>query len=259
MSQIDLYRIVMGDQVWTLTSADEDQEYNDELYAAVAMGRTGYESKNEMAKANVEVRLPLSHVLAINLLTSFNDQIMTLTVYTNRDGSIQVSWKGRLSSLKPGDNDLTLVFESVFTSLRRPGLRARYQKSCRHALYGRGCRLDPEDFAEAATVDDIVGSTITVPEAASQIDGYYLGGMLRAADGVLSYIINHVGDQITVQRVSYSLTAQFDLEGAGTAVTIYPGCDHTRATCNGKFSNGDNYGGFDWIPRKNPMGGSSIV
>jgi hypothetical protein len=42
-------------------------------------------------------------------------------------------------------------------------------------------------------------------------------------------------------------------------VKIYPGCDRTKETCNDKFSNILNYGGFAWIPAKSPFDGSSIV
>jgi uncharacterized phage protein (TIGR02218 family) len=260
---MDLYRIVIGSDVWTLTSADEPQTYDAgdgvESYRPVPMGRSGTEHKNSLAKSNLDVRLPLDHELSVRMLTSLYDEVVSLTLFTDDGTDVSVSWKGRLSGLKPENTHLTLVFESIFTSLRRPGLRARYQKSCRHALYFRGCRLNMVDFEEAATLDLITGSTLKVPEAASQADGYYIGGMAQAGDGVLGFITNHVGDQITLQRVPYSFITQLDLEGAGTAISLYPGCDHRRSTCIAKFNNLLNYGGFDWIPRKNPMGGSSIV
>jgi hypothetical protein len=50
----------------------------------------------------------------------------------------------------------------------------------------------------------------------------------------------------------------FDGIAVGQAVTLYPGCDHTTTTCDGKFSNLNNYGGFPHIPTKNPFGGSPI-
>lgn len=259
MSEIDLYRIVIGPDVWTLTSADTRQVYDGEVYSPIAMGRSGTESKNTLARANLDVRLPLDHPLSLRLLTSLFDQIVSLTLFVNDGTDVAVQWKGRLASTKPENANLTLVFESIFTSMRRPGLRARFQKSCRHALYHRGCRLNMEDFAVASTLTVMAGTVLTVPEAAAEAEGYFRGGMLKAADGVLAYVIDHVGDQVTLQRVPYSLLIQFETDGAGTAITLYPGCDHRRATCNTKFANGDNYGGFDWIPRKNPMGGSSIV
>lgn len=114
----------------------------------------------------------------------------------------------------------------------------------------------------------VSGASVVVPEAAAQVNGYFLGGMLRAPDGLLGYIVGHSGSQITLQRPLNSLVTAFAEIGygrsygsyyGGLAVKLYPGCDHIRLTCKNKFGNLDNYGGFDWIPTKNPMGGSSLV
>lgn len=259
MTPIDLYRIVMGSNVWTITSSDKSVVYAAETYIATAMKRGAFEQKNEISKSDMEVVIPIDHELALQMLTSYNEEVMSLTVFTKRDADIDVTWKGRLASIKPTDQDLTLVFESIFTSLRRPGLRARFLKSCRHALYGRGCNLNPEDFPLAGTVSALDVATLTIAAAAGYADGYFTGGMLRSPGGFLSYVTSHVGNQIVLQRVGYDLAKQWAETGPGLAVTLYPGCDHSRATCNSKFNNGLNYGGFDWIPAKNPMGGSSIV
>jgi hypothetical protein len=261
----DLYRIITGATIWTLTSSDEEVEYGSgtagalELYEPVPMGRGGVTIKNELTKANLEINIPLSHDLAILLLGTWLEVITTVTVFRSKPSGTAVIWKGRLTSAKPGDKDVKLTFESVYTSMRRPGLRARFQKSCRHPLYGRGCYLDPEDFAVAATVTDIQGRSIFCPEAALQASGFYTGGMVKAADGTLTYITEHSGNQLELNRVSGSLAIEFSESGPGNSVTIYPGCDHSYATCDTKFNNDDNYGGFDYIPTKNPMGGSSIV
>jgi hypothetical protein len=100
--------------------------------------------------------------------------------------------------------------------------------------------------------------TLTIAAAAAYSDGYFVGGMLRAPEGTLSYIIGHVGSSITVQRLSYDLVSSI-ADGFPFNITLYPGCSHDRATCNSKFNNLLNYGGFDFIPVKNPMDGGSIV
>lgn len=261
----DLYRFVENGtgNIWTYTSSATKETYDAgdgiETYIPTALGRGNIEQKQELTKASLDIKLDITNDLAIKLMSAYTENILSLTIFTKRPSMTQVAWKGRLSGIQPGDGTITLVFESIFTSLKRAGLRARYQKSCRHALYGRGCNLDPADFATAAVVNAITGRVLTVPEADAQPDGYFLGGMLAAADGALSYIVNHVGSSLTLQRVSYAMQQQFAVEGAGTAVTIYPGCDHNLSTCWNKFNNGLNYGGFKWIPQKNPMGGSSIV
>jgi hypothetical protein len=40
---------------------------------------------------------------------------------------------------------------------------------------------------------------------------------------------------------------------------MYAGCDHLLATCRDRFSNVANFGGFPWIPQKNPFSGDAIV
>lgn len=268
MTPIELYRFQMGSQVWTFTSAETGVSYGGEWYGPVSIGRGGFESKNELSKSNLEIRLDILNPLSRLLMKSFTEQVMSLSLYNQSDLGTNVVWKGRLASFKPTSTHLAMSFESVFTSLRRPGLRARFQRSCRHALYGRGCKLDPESFAVPGLVTAVAGAVLTVPEAAAQPDGFYIGGMVRAPDGILSFIVGHVGSSLTLIRPSNSIQKAFDSGGygnnygfayGGTNVTIYPGCDHSRATCLEKFNNLPNYGGFDWIPAKNPMGGSSIV
>lgn len=256
---IDLYKIISDGQVYNLTSASIAQTYNGDTYEPAAIGRGGVQSKGEISKANLDVRLALDHPLAASLLGRWAESITSLTIFAKRTASTDVIWKGRLASIVPDDAHVRLVFESIFTSLRRPGLRARFLKSCRHPLYGRGCYLDHADFAVAATVTAINGLTVTSPAAAAQANGYFTGGMLEAPDGTLSYIASHVGSQLSMNRVSSALATAFADEGSGLAITLYPGCDHSYATCAAKFGNDDNYGGFDYIPTKNPMGGSSIV
>lgn len=246
-------------EVWTYTSGNASVVYLAETYTPQAISRSEVESRVELSRANLDLEVSLTNPVALRWLRDNGEHIASLTIYErDKTNSVSTIWKGRLVGVVPGMETISLKFESVFTSLRRPGLRARYQKSCRYALYSRGCNLAKEDFADAATATGLLNTVVTVTEAGAQPDGYYLGGMLRSPDGVLSFIVNHVGNQITLQRLSYSLV-QAAVAGFPFSVTLYPGCDHSRATCNSKFGNVLNYGGFDFIPQKNPMGGSSIV
>lgn len=245
--------------IWNYTSGREEITYLAEDYVPTLISRTEVTIKSELSKANLEITLPLTNEAGLRWLADNGERIVTLTIY-ERDklGAFIVVWKGRLAGVTPGMNSIKLRMESIFTSLRRYGLRAKYQRNCRHALYGRGCNLDPEDFAVAGTVSANLNASFTIAEAALQADGYYTGGMLRAPDDTLSYITAHVGETITVQRLSFALLDAID-GGFPFNVTLYPGCDHTLETCWGKFDNGLNCGCFRFIPTKNPMGGSSIV
>lgn len=260
-TQVELYRFTEQDSVsiWTYTSSDKLVTYNTEEYLPISIMRSGTEIKNDLAKADLTITLPLDNEMAQRWLKDNGELLVGLTIFKkNKAGVTNVIWKGRLASTIPGMTNIQLKFESIFTSLRRPGLRARYQRSCRHTLYGRGCWIDPETLALTSAVTAATGRTLVCTAAATKPNGFYIGGMLRSPDGVLSYIVDHVGSSITVQRLSFNLSEQI-VDGFPFNVKLYPGCDHTRATCINKFNNKLNYGGYDFIPKKNPTGGSSIV
>jgi uncharacterized phage protein (TIGR02218 family) len=265
-----LYRFVEGPLVWTYTSSDVQETYGGETYTPVPIGRDEAEVKNELSRANLEVKLPLSDPLAIRNIRTVVESQVSLTVRSidPDDGSVDVEWKGRLAQVKPDVDSISLVFESIFTSLRRPGLRKRYQRSCPYMLYGRGCGLNKDAFAANGEVTYVDGVIVKCAAAALQPNGYYSGGMIAAPDGTLRFILAHTGDTLSLIRPLDSLTDAFAARGYGNSygnsygkvtATIYPGCDRTKETCHDKFNNLPNNGSFPWIPLKNPVGGSSIV
>lgn len=260
----ELYRFAEGEIlgeggdpgiVTLLTSADEDTDYDGDIYVATPMGRSDVESKDKMPRSSLEISFDINNALARRWLTDRVEAQVTVTVFemhNQSDSDTNILWKGRMVKVQPVGSQIKIVFESVFTSLRRPGLKARFLRSCRHSLYGRGCNLNRFDFQESGTITAISGSTITVPAADAFPDGYFTTGMLEAPDGSLRFIQNHVGSQITLIRSMQVLEVT-------DAVFLYPGCFRDRTTCNDKFNNLPNYGGFDWIPLRNPIDGSSIV
>lgn len=255
--------------IWNWTSGQDPVQFNGELYVPTPISRGQMESKDEISKANIEIELDLDNPMGRRWLSEFMDVIITLSLYEqDEDDDIHIVWKGRLASVKPAMSEIKLSFESVFTSLRRPGLRARYQRSCRHMLYGRGCALNKELWAVRGTLVAATSMVATVPEAASYPDGWFTTGVIEAPDGTLRFIAHHEGDTITLLSPSESLAKAVANDGyglsygmfyGGAGVRLFPGCDRTRSTCDGKYNNLNNYGGFDWIPTRNPFDGSSII
>ncbi len=222
-------------------------------HKAIKMGQVS--ATQELNKNNLDLDLAKSDDFARLFISDTQEEPTLLSVYRGHSNDLDfvLYWKGRLASRKV-KNSVTLSFESVFTQMRRPGLMGKFSKNCRHALYGRGCNLDPEDFRVDAHISDISadGVILVVPEASAQPDGYYMGGMVRASDGVLRFIKSHTGSQIIINR-EYS-----GLVDSGS-IGIYPGCDRSLPTCANKFGNNLNHGGFPFVKEKNPFTMSSIV
>jgi len=77
-------------------------------------------------------------------------------------------------------------------------------------------------------------------------DGYLDGGYILRNGLEFRMIATNVGTDITLLLPfeDFDVTDNFQ---------IYPGCDRSSAECNTKFSNLDNYGGFEYIPIINPF------
>lgn len=249
----ELYKFVGSDgQSWHWTSADHEYEYLGDTYAPIPIERDEIVHTSDVARSTLSVRVPRTNPLGLLLATGQLDAVVSLTIFDLEDELEPiVVWKGRVAAGRGSGAQIAIECEYILASLNRNGLNPRWLKMCPHALYRRGCNLDPDDWATAATVTVVDGAQLTVPLADLEPDNWYFGGMLRFAD-TYRLIIGHVGDQITLLGEIPALAADDD-------VSIYPGCDHTPEKCDQTFDNLLNYGGRPWLPAKNPMGGSSIV
>lgn len=255
--------------IWNFTNAPFEVTYAGETYIPAAIRHGEVEGKEDISRANLDVTFDINNAAARRWMKDSVEALVGLTVWQmDEDDDTYVIWKGRLTGAKPSGAEIKLSFDSIYTSLARPGLGARYQRMCRHALYGRGCKVARSAHAVNGVPTSVVGSVVTIPEAAGYPDGFFTTGMIETPDGALRFIISHVGATLTLMRPMESLGLLFANQGYGLSygqvygglqVKIYPGCDRSRGTCHGRFNNLENYGGFDWIPLRNPFDGSSIV
>lgn len=260
--RVELYRFVEGSIIDTQTRGNKPVTYNagsgDEVYVPQVIGRGAVESRTELSKASLEITLEIANPVAQRYLTAVADSVLSLTIFQQTNNDTLTIWKGRLSKVKLDAKKVTLTFESIFTSLRRPGLRARYQKACRHSIYGPGCNVVMASFLTTDDVSAISGTSITMTDLSGNPAGYFIGGIIETQDNSQKrYIVNQSGNVLTLQRPFEHLQELFD--AGPVSVNLYPGCPKNIEACIDRFNNVLNYGGFPWIPSKNPMGGSSIL
>ncbi|MFN3953335.1 MAG: phage BR0599 family protein [Pararhodobacter sp.] len=269
-----LYQFVEGEEVWRFTSratawtsAGSGGDAITWEPAAVAHGDVVQTS--EIERGRLELTWPLSHPFARRFLAPMGNVPVTMTIFRGHEqvlGETVAHWKGRVVGAEGEGQRILLTCESVFSSLRRAGVRAKYQRLCRHALYGRGCGLDIALHWQTGTMTTVAANAVTIPEATEQPDGWFRGGVLRL-NAQLGFITGHAGAVLTLSRPMPELAAaiaapEFDQETGDplpVLVDIAPGCDLRAATCAAKFGNLLNFGGFPEIPGRNPFGGGSIV
>jgi len=236
----------------------------------VAIRASSVTQTNELAKNGIKITMPRTNSVAGLFLGRVPERTMSVTIFRTHDGDIEdrVWWRGRVSGVDVSGDQVTLDCEDIYTSMRRPGLRARYQKGCRHSLYSPQCGVNMYDYAQGVEIlsesgfeltitglsdsvgdsvgDSVSGGTVQLP------DGYYSGGIIELADGSLRYITSQTGNTLTL----LSPFDTIDVDSVGVSATIYPGCAHNISDCKDKFDNLLNYGGFPYIPGRNPFSGN---
>lgn len=249
---IELYQFNTEGSYVYLTSNAVEVVYAGNTYVPSSVTRDRIKQSTDAFKNDVALTFPRTNEFALGFITYAQDLITTLTIFRGHlgDNDYKTYWKGRVLGAEATNNEVRLICESIFTSLRRTGIRARYEYTCRHALYSQGCGVNKTSFDFSGNVDSISsdGSTLTISEAGLQVDGYFTGGYITV-NGVSRFITEHTGSNLV-------LNSPFIDIAVGDSTVFYAGCDHTKATCNSKFSNVVNFGGWSYIPTKNPFGSS---
>lgn len=253
---IELYDFVCGFDHWRYTSSANTINKGGYDYSPESIRRTNISQSDDITKGSVKITFPLSNSFARSFLNYAPDNLTLLTILrkhlTDSADEYATYWKGRVLKASASGAEVTISCESIFSSLKRQGLRPRFQRTCRHGLYDTHCRVNMASFRLDAVVTSADGRNLVIGDAASQPNGYYTGGVIRNSDGVWRLIANHVGTAITLSR-------GFKISPGGTTVSLYPGCDKLKDTCINKFSNLANFGGFPHIPTINPFSGRSII
>lgn len=257
---VELYEFVVDTVTYRFTSRDEDYDYAGHTYSSLdPLTRTEIEDTGEIAKNDLTVSAPRDFVIAEMFRIVPPSSVVQFTLWEvhGSDGAQEriVKWRGRVLNAEWSNEEAKLTCQSVFTSLKQFGLRRLYSRQCPHVLYGPECRADQPSKKLTAVVLSIDGLILHVPDADALADHWFDGGWIEweRSPGVVERraIRDHVGDELV-------MTHQILGFEAGVTIDIFPGCDHTVATCQSKFANVENYGGFPYVPRKNPFGGGTV-
>lgn len=254
---VELYEFTHGTNVYRYTSAEADITHQLQTYSAQPLSRSAIEATQEMARGSIK----LSCARTLPLLDLFkiappSDVITVVIKRVHRgDSEAVVIWMGRILNVQwRGGLQSEIHCESIYTSIKRPGLRRMYQKQCPHVLYSTQCGVSKSAYKVTRTVASVSGLGVTMSDMGSFESGRFAGGYIEWMQSGIAErrsIRQHAGAVLTINFQAAGLTA-------GVSVDIYPGCDHTIAVCNSKFSNSANYGGMPFIPTKNPFNGTPV-
>lgn len=243
---VELYAFQTEDGGWFYTSGDKAVAYLGETFAIETMQRTAIQQSGEAKAGQIKITIPLANPVA-QLFTSYiPDTPMSVVIYRTHgtDGEFVVIFTGRVLAATFGDfAELTAMPENDVLKYNVPS--QQFQTQCNHFLYDAGCKVAKELFALPGAVTVIAGDVITVPACAAKPDGWFNAGFVEF--GLQRrMILSHVGGLLTLIAPVPGLVV-------GSTLTAFAGCMRDFGTCVSKFSNSQNFAGFQWIPTKNPF------
>ena len=212
------------------------------------------EQSEELNKQTLEIVVKGSSEVARLYVAEIPPRSVNVRVYRFLQGidEFRLVWAGRV--VKPvfssANDECALQCEPIFTLLKRPGLRRNYQLLCPYALYDERCRLQMAPYMVDDVVTDLGSNWLTGPKVAAKPAGWFVGGILRFGTHY-KLITNHASGRII-------LGGNVPGMAAGSSFQAMAGCDKSLGTCANRFGNHVNFGGFPYIPTKNPFTGDSI-
>lgn len=248
---VELFVFKQNTQTWRYTTGVNPVVYETKVYQPLPITHDSVQQSSDVFKNNLSITFPLSDEFARQFIISLPDFVTTITFLRGQNDQFTVFWKGRIVSANVNDYVITLDCESVFTSMKRPGLRACYERQCRHALYSQNCAVQSSLYRKNVQVMSAENKQITILGEMEK-DGYYTSGIAESKDGAKRFIMKHEGQTLT-------LLTPFNHDVVNQEIILFPGCDHSKETCIQKFNNFDNFGGFPFIPNKNPFTSGRIA
>jgi hypothetical protein len=256
---IELWEFTLGSQVYRMTSRDVDYTTpGGTVYSAAAMTSPDYVRSLDMDDSAIELKIDKSSPLAVTLLAVAMSIPCTYTASRKHTADVEVvdTAYGDVTGYDIQGGWMALRLDSLLARTAGTGLRRFYSVGCGHQLYGPYCKLVKEDFLTIGAVTVVAGNQITIPALTGATDGDYEGGFLSWYN---SAVAGTERAWVTKHEAGGVLTLAWrpDSMVVGVSASVYEGCDRRKVTCTAK-GNDINYGGFAYMPDKNPFGGTTV-
>jgi uncharacterized phage protein (TIGR02218 family) len=252
---IELYEFLFGSTYYRYTSNSIDVVIAGATFTATPISRNNLmASKDDKQGDRLQVTVPGNNLLIQNYTNIVPGKRTTLTLYQmhRNDPALEtiIAFKGQVQSVKFNDNYSSAQMEILPITAAQVRLipRETYQNLCNHMLYDGRCQV-PElsaTWRKTLTVLTVVNTVLTVPGAGACGSDFFVGGYVLF-QGDYRLVAAQDTDDLT-------LLVPFSVSPVGQIVIVQAGCKHRLiADCQTKFSNVANFGGFPFVPLKNPF------
>jgi len=248
---VELYKFVHDLQQWLYCTGLNEITYNGQLYTPEMLNRGEIKQSENAFDREVNIEVSRNNDFAQEFIPAPLEKKTAVTIFRGHNNEFITFFKGFVKVVAFSDKTATIKCVPITSSLKRVGLKRKFQIQCAYPLYSVGCTVNKESFKVTSTLASVSGLNVTSAVFATKADGWFVGGEF-VCNNARRLILEHTGSTIKLSATIIGMSAS-------DSFTAYAGCDHCLETCNDKFSNKLNYGGQPYIPTKNPFSGDAIV
>ncbi len=264
---VELYQFVYGTNpgnFYAHTDGESDVIHAGVTYTRLPIERGKISSDGKLGERELTVKVPISAPVADLFRIYPPPHVVNLTIrqghLPNPDDpagfaageNFPVVWVGRVIAATRDGIECGLTCEALSAGMKRPGLRRHYQYACPLVLYGARCQASKSAATRAVTVASVTGNRVTLNSGwqGTRPRSAFVGGLFEwtSSFGVESRTI------LRVQTNTLVLSGPTFGLAAGASASAILGCPHTFDGCRDLHNNVVNYGGFRFIPGRNPVG-----
>lgn len=269
---VELYRFSNTEETFNYTNGQEETFFNNETYIPIAISRSDPELRDVTAQRTLVITMPISTGFAqryTSLVPATIDTFEVFRFHTTDGGTPEVItfFSGRVVSVKFKGEIAEVAVQNFGAILDRLIPQQTSRNPCNHILYDSKCGVIDGAFAITGVVDAISGDGLqviidtgsnTIPNTGLELSAqltadssFFDGGFVARGSIELRMVRKLVDD--TGNKATITVLFPFQILGLGTSLNMFAGCAHNLTTCDTKFDNSDRYGGFPFIPLKNPF------
>ncbi len=157
-----------------------------------------------------------------------------------------IMFSGRVANADFDRTMATITIKSDFELMNIKMPKNLYQPSCSHSLYSAGCGVNKATHTKTYSIIS-ASTSLTFNTNVAEASGVYDQGVILFTSGQNAGVKRTVKAQ-NAAVIGVSLPLVYPVQ-VGDTFEISKGCDKTKATCQTKFNNLNNFRGFPFIPR----------
>jgi hypothetical protein len=269
------------EELFLFTNAEESFAYTDgplpitagaHTYSPTPIARTNIDLRDVESNRNLTVKVPIDNAFALRYVVTVPASIDSFQLFRQHSTDtptpgIKQYFFGKVTGVKFKGNEALIDVKNFGSILERLVPQQTSRNACNHILYDAKCAVSDTSFKITGDVTAIStdGLTVTLDTGANTVPdtglalsaqltddaNFFIGGFIRRGG------IEHrmVRDMTDLGGNVAEVVVLFPLQtiSVGTTLEMFAGCDHQFPTCTDKFVNTPNYGGFPFVPLKNPF------